>query len=124
MVKHISYEPDLRPTGGTLRCLRRDGTHQPASANCRRRSKLRRGAAPAGGANLFDHVIYDSHIERNFAGLLENDSEHVRLFTKLPRRFRVRTPVGEYSPDWAIVYDEDGNSARLPRPRNQGHVEP
>ena len=26
----------------------------------------------------------------------------------MPRRFRVRTPVGEYSPDWAIVYDEDG----------------
>lgn len=65
-------------------------------------------AAPNGGTNLYDHVDYDSHVERAFAAQLENNSEHVRLFTKLPRRFRVRTPVGEYSPDWAIVYDENG----------------
>ncbi|MGO2114114.1 MAG: DEAD/DEAH box helicase family protein [Corynebacterium casei] len=64
--------------------------------------------APEGGANLFDHVDYDSHVERAFAAQLENNNEHVKLFTKLPRRFRVRTPVGEYSPDWAIVYDENG----------------
>lgn len=64
--------------------------------------------APADGVNLFDHVDYDSHVERAFASQLENNREHVKLFTKLPRRFRVRTPVGEYSPDWAIVYDEDG----------------
>ena len=58
--------------------------------------------------NLYDHVDYDSHVERAFAAQLENNREHVKLFTKLPRRFRVRTPVGEYSPDWAIVYDENG----------------
>ena len=65
-------------------------------------------AAPKGGVNLYDHVDYDSHVERAFAAQLENDRDHVKLFTKWPRRFRVRTPVGEYSPDWAIVYDEDG----------------
>lgn len=65
-------------------------------------------AAPAGGVNLFDHVDYDSHVERAFAAQLEANREHVKLFTKLPRRFRVRTPVGEYSPDWAVVYDEGG----------------
>lgn len=64
--------------------------------------------APTDGVNLYDHVDYDSHVERAFASQLENNREHVKLFTKLPRRFRVRTPVGEYSPDWAIVYDEDG----------------
>lgn len=43
---------------------------------------------------------------------LENNREHVKLLTKLPRRFRVRsTPVGEYSPDWAIVYDEIGSTS-------------
>ena len=56
-------------------------------------------AAPKGGVNLYDHVDYDSHVERAFAAQLENDRDHVKLFTKLPRRFRVRTPVGEYSPD-------------------------
>ncbi len=65
-------------------------------------------AAPSDGTNLFDGVIYDSHVERTFAAQLENDRERVKLFTKLPRRFRVRTPVGEYSPDWAIVFDENG----------------
>lgn len=65
-------------------------------------------AAPEGGTNLYDHVDYDSHVERSFAAQLEANREHVKLFTKLPRRFKVRTPVGEYSPDWAIVYDEDG----------------
>lgn len=65
-------------------------------------------AAPEGGVNLYDQVDYDSHVERAFAAQLENNREHVKLFTKLPRRFRVRTPVGEYSPDWAIVYDENG----------------
>ncbi|MFK0071898.1 restriction endonuclease [Arthrobacter woluwensis] len=64
--------------------------------------------APVDGTNLFDHVDYDSHVERAFASQLENNREQVKLFTKLPRRFRVRTPVGEYSPDWAVVYDEDG----------------
>lgn len=64
--------------------------------------------APDDGVNLYDHVDYDSHVERAFAAQLENSREHVKLFTKLPRRFRVATPVGEYSPDWAIVYDENG----------------
>lgn len=64
--------------------------------------------APAGGVNLFDHVDYDSHVERHFAEQLENDGGRIKLFTKLPRRFKVKTPVGEYSPDWAIVCDEDG----------------
>lgn len=64
--------------------------------------------APEPGANLFDHTVYDSEVERKFATLLENDRDRVKLFTKLPRRFRVRTPVGEYSPDWAIVIDDDG----------------
>ncbi|MFV0632727.1 DEAD/DEAH box helicase family protein [Demequina sp.] len=65
-------------------------------------------ASPDDGVNLYDHVDYDSHVERTFASQLESNREHVKLFTKLPRRFRVRTPVGEYSPDWAIVYDENG----------------
>lgn len=64
--------------------------------------------APAGGKNLFDHVDYDSQVERVFAAQLENNPDQIKLFTKLPRRFKVRTPVGEYSPDWAIVCSENG----------------
>jgi type III restriction enzyme len=64
--------------------------------------------APLDGANLYDYVDYDSLVEKSFAELLENHRGTVKLFTKLPRRFRVKTPVGEYSPDWAIVYEHDG----------------
>lgn len=64
--------------------------------------------SPSGGLNLYDHVDYDSLVEKKFAELLENSSEHVKLFTKLPRRFKVKTPVGEYSPDWAIVWNDEG----------------
>lgn len=66
-------------------------------------------ASTPGGANLFDHLVFDSQVELNFAAQLENASDHVPLFAKLPRRFRVRTPVGEYSPDWAIVFDQPGH---------------
>jgi type III restriction enzyme len=66
------------------------------------------GVIPAsvGGPNLYDHTVYDSHVERSFARQLENDSNRVKLFAKLPRRFRVRTPVGEYSPDWALLVEQ------------------
>ncbi len=64
--------------------------------------------APVGGTNLHDYVDYDSLVEKSFAELLENHRGEVKLFTKLPRRFRVKTPVGEYSPDWAIVFERDG----------------
>lgn len=66
-------------------------------------------ASPNSGVNLFDHVDYDSLVEKTFSELLENSAEQVRLFTKLPRRFKVKTPVGEYSPDWAIVWLEAGS---------------
>ncbi|AZI65368.1 DEAD/DEAH box helicase family protein (plasmid) [Rhodococcus qingshengii] len=109
MVKHIGYEPVPEEDwwDAEVVFVEAETTNPPASTVDIDPSY---GviAAPAGGSNLFDHTIYDSHVERNFSGLLENDSEHVKLFTKLPRRFRVRTPVGDYSPDWAIVYDEDG----------------
>jgi type III restriction enzyme len=64
--------------------------------------------APIDGTNLHDYVDYDSLVEKSFAELLENYRGTVKLFTKLPRRFRVKTPVGEYSPDWAIVFERDG----------------
>lgn len=70
--------------------------------------KMGVAAARVGGVNLYDRFDFDSHVERNFAEQLENATGEVKLFTKLPRRFKVRTPVGEYSPDWAIVYDDNG----------------
>ena len=55
----------------------------------------------------FAPVAYDSDVERQVAELLD-DREDIKLFMKLPAKFKIPTPVGDYSPDWAIVKQEDG----------------
>lgn len=109
MVKHITYEPAPEADWWDAEVVFVETeTINPPASTADGDPSYGVVPAPAGGTNLFDHTVYDSQVERAFATLLEHDREHVRLFTKLPRRFRVRTPVGEYSPDWAIVYDKDG----------------
>lgn len=55
----------------------------------------------------FDYVVYDSEPERKFAELLDGRDD-IKLFMKLPSKFKVDTPVGPYNPDWAIIKHEDG----------------
>jgi type III restriction enzyme len=55
----------------------------------------------------FNYVILDSNVERQFAELLDS-REDIKLFMKLPAKFKVDTPVGTYNPDWAIIKQEDG----------------
>jgi len=55
----------------------------------------------------FDYVVFDSDVERQFAELLDS-REDVKLFMKLPAKFRIDTPVGPYNPDWAIIKQEGG----------------
>lgn len=54
--------------------------------------------------SVYDHVIYDSDVEKNFVEKLENNPE-VKLYVKLPAFFKVPTPIGSYNPDWAIVVE-------------------
>lgn len=55
----------------------------------------------------FDYVVYDSDVERQFAEKLDT-REDIKLFMKLPAKFKIDTPVGSYNPDWAIIKQEDG----------------
>lgn len=55
----------------------------------------------------FNYVVYDSEVERQFAEYLDG-REDIRLFMKLPDKFRIPTPVGDYNPDWAIIKTEEG----------------
>lgn len=58
--------------------------------------------------SVFDHVIYDSNTEKEFADQLEKNTS-VKLYSKLPRWFVISTPLGQYNPDWAIlIVQEDG----------------
>ena len=47
-------------------------------------------------------VECDSEVERQFARDLD-DNENVKRFVRLPRWFRIDTPIGPYNPDWAFV---------------------
>ncbi|KLT68716.1 DEAD/DEAH box helicase family protein [Flavobacterium sp. ABG] len=55
---------------------------------------------------VFDYVAVDSNIESDFARDCEAD-ENVKFFFKLPKKFKIPTPIGNYVPDWAIVFDND-----------------
>ena len=52
-----------------------------------------------------DGINKDSSIERRFAEDLDN-AEEVCVYAKLPKGFYIPTPVGNYSPDWAIAFNE------------------
>lgn len=56
--------------------------------------------------SIYDAIVYESEIERKFAEELDR-REDIKLFVKLPRWFKIDTPIGEYNPDWAIVKHED-----------------
>lgn len=55
--------------------------------------------------HIYDYVITDSNVERNFVEELDTSSEVV-VYAKLPRGFAIPTPVGDYNPDWAISFKE------------------
>jgi type III restriction enzyme len=52
--------------------------------------------------SIYDYVICDSNIEREYAAGLEKRPD-IELFIKLPDWFKIDTPIGGYNPDWAIV---------------------
>jgi type III restriction enzyme len=56
--------------------------------------------------HIYDFLTTDSEVETKFAKELEN-STAVTVYAKLPKSFVVTTPVANYSPDWAIVFDKD-----------------
>jgi len=57
--------------------------------------------------SVYQHVVYDSSIERDFAEALEKN-EAVKVYAKLPGWFKVPTPLGTYNPDWAVLIERDG----------------
>ena len=52
--------------------------------------------------SIYERVIFDSTIEKNFALDMDKRPDIV-LFVKLPWWYKIETPVGKYNPDWAIA---------------------
>ena len=56
-----------------------------------------------------DYVFTDGSAEKNIERRFAEDldaAEEVCVYAKLPRTFQIPTPVGNYSPDWAIAFYE------------------
>lgn len=57
---------------------------------------------------VFNYVTIDSmsSVEKKFAEDCDIN-EDVEFFIKLPRDFVIDTPVGKYTPDWAVVFKDE-----------------
>ena len=53
-----------------------------------------------------DFIPLDSGVESKFAEDCES-SEQIQFYFKLPNWFKIPTPIGNYNPDWAVVFKDD-----------------
>ena len=51
---------------------------------------------------VFDKMLVDSDVERNFSLDADKDAEVV-CFLKLPSWYKIKTPIGNYEPDFGLV---------------------
>lgn len=95
IVEHITYN---RIEGAFDSSIFTAGKSESSPANAFRAKKA-----------IQDYVFTDGSaedsVEKRFAGDLDNADE-VCVYAKLPRGFAIPTPVGNYSPDWAIAFNE------------------
>lgn len=92
IIEHLAYDPvadqfdlDIFTAGQTKQDFSKAG------------GKLQR--------HIYDYVLTDSNIEREFVKELDTCTDVV-VYAKLPRGFLIPTPVGDYNPDWAISFKE------------------
>ena len=50
-----------------------------------------------------NYIPLDSSVENQFAKDCET-SENIDFYFKLPNKFKIPTPIGNYNPDWAVVF--------------------
>jgi len=53
--------------------------------------------------HIYDYLKFDSVVEREFGKKLEVGE--ITVYAKLPAKFLIPTPMGNYNPDWAIVFN-------------------
>jgi len=53
--------------------------------------------------HIYDYLKSDSQVERKFAE--EMDDSQIVVYAKLPNNFKIPTPMGNYNPDWAVVFN-------------------
>ena len=95
IVEHITYDQIEKRYDSSI------FTAQGASGDLTKAFRSRK--------NIQDYVFTDGiaekSVERCFAEDMDNADE-VCVYAKLPKGFTIPTPVGNYSPDWAIAFYE------------------
>ena len=56
-----------------------------------------------------NYIKTDSKVEQKFAEELDR-SENVKFYFKLPNGFKIKTPMGTYNPDWALIMSIEGRN--------------
>jgi len=54
---------------------------------------------------LYEYAETDSDIEKSFVSEMNLQSNKIRLAFKLPKWYKIATPIGNYNPDWALVVE-------------------
>lgn len=66
---------------------------------------------------VFDKMLIDSTVERDFATDTDKDVDKVVCFLKLPSGYKIQTPIGDYEPDFGLVLKRkvlrDGNESEF-----------
>jgi type III restriction enzyme len=55
---------------------------------------------------VFNYITCDSQTEKPFAEACNAD-ENVLFYFKMPKGFKIPTPLGFYIPDWAVIVKEE-----------------
>ncbi len=66
-----------------------------------------------------EYISLDSNTETSFARDCEN-SEQVEFYFKLPKKFKIPTPLGNYNPDWAVVFKGQNKIYFVAETKNTG----
>ena len=65
------------------------------------------------------YIALDSNTENTFAHHCES-SEDVEFYFKLPKNFKIPTPLGNYNPDWAVVFKGQNKVYFVAETKNTG----
>src|SRR5690606_26734288 len=63
---------------------------------------------------IYDYIVIDSlsSPEKRFAEDCETRDDII-FYIKLPAKFQIKTPIGPYNPDWALIKKEDGEESKV-----------
>ncbi len=91
-----------------VRLVRYEKTGRTLSLNeffCAEEETRYKNLTPTPNRGLYDYIKHESDVEKTMAIIFDNHST-VRLFLKLPEKYKIPTPIGNYTPDFALIMEK------------------